>query len=369
MRLLQQLCSIHAPSGNENAMTDFILDFISKNKSSWKVQPQVFAGTEFQNCVVLIFGKPQTAVYAHLDNIGFTARYKNQLVKIGGPHFENGAELTGADSQGKIECEVFIDVDNHITYKAAREIERGTDLSYKPNWREDENFVQCCYMDNRLGVWNALQLCETIEHGAIVFSCWEEHGGGSVPFLSKFLFEKYSIRQSLISDITWITEGVHHGDGVVISMRDTGIPRRSFVNKIILYCKKIMMKRLFILIVAVSVSISLKAQDAAAETGKQYMQLTTVESVLAGGVGRSRMIITNPDGSQKESDLENLFSVVGINFKNIKQNEDKLLKTLKEYTSMGWKLDQVTSLTLSQNDTGAGGIFMTRYLLSKTEHK
>ena len=80
------------------------------------------------------------------------------------------------------------------------------------------------------------------------------------------------------------------------------------------------MKRLFILIVAVSVSISLKAQDAAAETGKQYMQLTTVESVLAGGVGRSRMIITNPDGSQKESDLENLFSLVGINFKNIKQN-------------------------------------------------
>ena len=129
------------------------------------------------------------------------------------------------------------------------------------------------------------------------------------------------------------------------------------------------MKRLFIFIVAVSIGVSLKAQEAPLETGKQYMQLTTVESVLAGGVGRSRMIITNPDGSQKESDLENLFSLVGINFKNIKQNEDKLLKTLKEYTSMGWKLDQVTSLTLSQNDTGAGGIFMTRYLLSKTEHK
>ena len=129
------------------------------------------------------------------------------------------------------------------------------------------------------------------------------------------------------------------------------------------------MKSVFIFIVAVSVSISLKAQDAAIETGKQYMQLTTVESVLAGGVGRSRMIITNSDGSQKESDLENLFSLVGINFRNIKQNEDKLLKTLKEYTSIGWKLDQVTSLTLSQNDTGAGGIFMTRYLLSKTEHK
>ncbi len=126
-----------------------------------------------------------------------------------------------------------------------------------------------------------------------------------------------------------------------------------------------MKKIIILLIAAVSISSSLKAQDI--KTEKQYMQITTVESVLAGGIGRSRMIITNPDGSQKEADLENLFSLVGINFKNIKQNEDKLLKTLKEYTGNGWKLDQVTSLTLSQNDTGAGGIFMTRYLLSKTE--
>ena len=126
-----------------------------------------------------------------------------------------------------------------------------------------------------------------------------------------------------------------------------------------------MKKIVLLLIVSVLICSLLKAQDIKTET--QYMQITTVESVLAGGIGRSRMIITNPDGSQKESDLENLFSLVGINFKNIKQNEDRLLKTLQEYTGNGWKLDQVTSLTLSQNDTGAGGIFMTRYLLSKGE--
>ena len=97
------------------------------------------------------------------------------------------------------------------------------------------------------------------------------------------------------------------------------------------------------------------------------MQVTTVESVLAGGLGRSRMIITNPDGSQKEADMENLFSIAGINFKNIKSNEDKLIRMLKDYTDSGWKLEQVTSLTLSQNDSGSGGIFMTRYLLSKNE--
>ena len=111
------------------------------------------------------------------------------------------------------------------------------------------------------------------------------------------------------------------------------------------------------------------AQDTPAVNQKKFMQITTVESVLAGGSGRSRMIITNPDGSQKETDMENLFSIAGINFKNIKSNEDKIITVLKDYTDNGWKLEQVTSLTLSQNDSGSGGIFMTRYLLSKNEAK
>jgi hypothetical protein len=81
------------------------------------------------------------------------------------------------------------------------------------------------------------------------------------------------------------------------------------------------------------------------------------------------MIITNSDGTQKETDIENLFSLVGLNFKNIKKNEAELVNTLKDYTSNGWKMAHVTSLTLSQNDTGSGGIFMTRYLLSKPDEK
>lgn len=116
-------------------------------------------------------------------------------------------------------------------------------------------------------------------------------------------------------------------------------------------------------------SCSLHAQEIKPDINKQFMQINTVESVIAGGLGRSKMIITNPDGSQKETDLENLFSMAGINFKNIKENEDKLVRTLKTYTDDGWKLDHVTSFTLSQNDSGAGGIFMTRYLLSKPVEK
>ncbi|MBL0063821.1 MAG: M20/M25/M40 family metallo-hydrolase [Bacteroidetes bacterium] len=238
MELLKQLCAIAAPSGDEGHMNEFLLDYIRKNNNKWKVQPEIYCGEDFQDCIVLIFGKPRTSIYAHIDNIGFTVRYSDQLVKIGGPHLKSGTKLVGQDSQGTVQCEVVIDDENHLLYKGDREIDRGTNLSYFPDWREDESSVQCCYMDNRLGVWNALKVCETLENGAIVFSCWEEHGGGSVPYLSKFLFEKYGIRKALISDITWITEGVHAGKGVVISMRDTGLPRRKFLNQIIEHAQK-----------------------------------------------------------------------------------------------------------------------------------
>ena len=128
------------------------------------------------------------------------------------------------------------------------------------------------------------------------------------------------------------------------------------------------MKRIIVFAMLMLSLSNLKAQEIKAEPGKQFMQITTVESVVGGGLGRSKMIITNPDGSQKESDLENLFSLAGINFKNIKENEDKIVRVLKGYTDEGWKVDYVTSFTLSPSDNGLG-IFMTRYLLSRPEVK
>ena len=47
-----------------------------------------------------------------------------------------------------------------------------------------------------------------------------------------------NISQGLISDISWISDGVHAGKGAVISMRDSLIPRRSFIEKIIKIANK-----------------------------------------------------------------------------------------------------------------------------------
>lgn len=100
----------------------------------------------------------------------------------------------------------------------------------------------------------------------------------------------------------------------------------------------------------------------------RYMQITAIESVVGGGLGRSRMIITKEDGTQEEKDLNNLFSITGINFKNIKENETTILQTIVSYTDTGWKMFSNTPLTLSPGTNGSG-IFMTRYLLTKEEGK
>jgi putative aminopeptidase FrvX len=173
-----------------------------------------------------------------MDSIGYTVRYDNQLVRIGSPHNKDGDLLVGEDQKGNIECEFKLGKDGELTYDNIRPIETGTTLTYKPDFRETDDFVQCCYLDNRLGIYVALKLAETMENGAICFSCWEEHGGGSAENIGRILYEKYHLRQALICDITWVTEGVKHGKGVAVSIRDSGIPRRSYVNRIIEIAKK-----------------------------------------------------------------------------------------------------------------------------------
>lgn len=237
MKLLKELCHIQAPSGSEYKMTEYLLNYIEENKSSWKVEPKILCGDGFQDNIILIFGEPRTAIFAHIDSIGYTVGYENNLIKIGGPSAKKGAVLVGEDSKGKIEGVLESEEDEHqfliYSLKFEREIDRGTTLTYQPNFRETDNYIQSCYMDNRLGVWNALQVAKTLENGAVVFSSWEEHGGGSVGYLAKYLYETYNLKQALISDITWVTKGVQHGKGVAISMRDSGIPRRSYINKIV----------------------------------------------------------------------------------------------------------------------------------------
>ena len=234
MHLLQTLCQFPAPSGEEAGLTRFVLNYVREHAPGWQQQPLIIHDeARFQDCLLLVFGQPRTAVFAHLDSIGFMVRYGRELVPIGGPEVEAGYRLVGRDSQGEIECTLTVEEETEaLGYEFSRDIERGTSLTFACDFRETDTTVQSCYLDNRLGVWAALRLAETLEHGIIAFSCGEEHGGGSVPYLARYIYDTYGVRQALICDITWVTEGVRPGAGCVISLRDSLIPRRSYVERI-----------------------------------------------------------------------------------------------------------------------------------------
>ena len=233
IQVLKILLSVHSPSGEEYRMKQCLIELIQGEIPSWSNQPSELKTAGMGDAFYLVFGDPRTIVFAHMDTTGFMSRYQNQLIPIGGPEVENDYKLTGQDHAGYIECLLKIDKEGHLFHDFPRAIARGATLIFRPDLRITKEYVMSPYLDNRLGILNALKVCETLKDGIVAFSCYEEIGGGSVSVLLEDIMAKYAIRQALISDITWITEGVRHGDGVVISIRDQNIPRRPFINKII----------------------------------------------------------------------------------------------------------------------------------------
>ncbi|MCC3157798.1 hypothetical protein LJ737_11165 [Hymenobacter sp. 15J16-1T3B] len=101
----------------------------------------------------------------------------------------------------------------------------------------------------------------------------------------------------------------------------------------------------------------------------QFMQMTTIESIVAGGLGRSRITFTPEFKGTKEAQMENLFSLTGINMQNVRANEETIIRTLQDVQAEGWDLVQVTPLTQTLQSGGSTGqgIFMTRYLFRKAK--
>jgi hypothetical protein len=101
----------------------------------------------------------------------------------------------------------------------------------------------------------------------------------------------------------------------------------------------------------------------------EYFQFSTIESVIPGGLGRSRILTTDHDGQVLEKELKNFYSMVGLNFKNIGNNDQAIVSRINEYSNQGWELMSVVTGSHAQSSDGnsSGGIFITRYLFRKAK--
>lgn len=236
--LLQKLLTIRSPSGNEQPMHDFILGWLHAEQDSFRAAPKIFEGEGFQDCIAVVFGEPRTAFFAHMDTVGYMVRYGQELIEIGSPEGAEGDILWGEDEKGLGEAILKADSEHEWIYTSGKRFQRGTELAFAPKYSEDGERITSPYLDNRIGIWNLLEMAKTLENGLLAFTCWEEHHGGSAAVMARFGYEQYGITQTVISDVTYVTEGIVPGGGVAISMRDAGIPRRSYVQKVIEIARK-----------------------------------------------------------------------------------------------------------------------------------
>lgn len=118
-------------------------------------------------------------------------------------------------------------------------------------------------------------------------------------------------------------------------------------------------------IIAGSIFASLAFKAETNASAFQYKQFSTVESIIPGGIGRSRIVSTDDAGTTIEKDLLNFYSLTGINFSNIANNDRMIVDKINEYTRDGWELYQVTTGVQSPAEKNNNGIYMTRYLFRK----
>lgn len=146
------------------------------------------------------------------------------------------------------------------------------------------------------------------------------------------------------------------------------------------------MKKLFL----VSCLVILANMEASAQ---QYKVITSVESIVPNGLGRSRIINatedkdykeftsvqTEDDNTRNKSDrseirvknfeetkLLNFYNIGGIRFQNIAANDAVITSKINAMVAEGWDLAFVTSAVESESGKDDGqGIFITRYIFKK----
>ncbi len=112
-----------------------------------------------------------------------------------------------------------------------------------------------------------------------------------------------------------------------------------------------------------AILISIYAFTKPASGSTEFLQVTAIESVVPGGLGRSRLITISEGGKMDEVKLENFFSMVGINFQNIRDNDQMITDKVSSLTGQGWELKFVsTGVYAADKSTG---IFITRYTFAR----
>jgi putative aminopeptidase FrvX len=183
-----------------------------------------------QDNLIVWRGRPQVALFAHMDTVGFTLGYERELIRIGGPHVDGGEGLRSTVGGTTYEGRLSKRGDDWLL-EGPSEAPPGSRWVYDSALELDEVKVRGPYLDNRAGVWSALEVLRDCEDVAVAFTTNEEHSGRGAVTCARWLHFELGIRQALISDITWHTRFIRCGRGPAVSLRDRNLPRQAFLDR------------------------------------------------------------------------------------------------------------------------------------------
>ena len=127
-----------------------------------------------------------------------------------------------------------------------------------------------------------------------------------------------------------------------------------------------MKNQILVLSISIAIIVSIFALNTPAPS-YEYMAFTTIESIVPGGMGRSRLLMDGGKGNLDEQKIKNLYSMVGIKMENIFQNDQDVVAKLNDLSNEGWELAFANTGVQSPTDGGTSGIYCTRYILRRAK--
>lgn len=226
-KLLEDLCNIHAPSGEEYRVFDYIQQWLIKNRISANVdRSSVF------NAMMIKKGFSSVAFLIHVDTVGFIKEYASKVLPLGSPTFKNKVLVKNET------CKTYIIYRKHKSIDDNNVIETGTTFTYNSQLIINEKIIQGAYLDNRLHVAIALECITKASNFMLVFTSNEEISGGCTEKVARVLYEYYHIDKAIVLDTTLATDGIRLGDGLVLSLKDNYLPSRQWVEQVKMLLKQ-----------------------------------------------------------------------------------------------------------------------------------
>ena len=224
--LLWKLVGQDSPSGDEGPLADWL--------EAWLKCTVPDAAVEHLGDSLLVTRgiNPSVAVFAHLDTTGWTLGYDKQLIRIGGPDGKAGDPIRPVGQPGAGNT-LARRKDGSWKVQGKTEAKLGSRWVYAAAPELSGDQIAGPYLDNRAGVWAALNALTRCPEIAVAFTVQEETRGIGAQVCARRLFETHGIRQALIADLTWDTKHVKRGQGVAISLRDSSLPRQRFLDRIL----------------------------------------------------------------------------------------------------------------------------------------